>query len=65
MLIFSRKKHEKVVIDGGIEVVVIEIRGDKVRLGFKAPKEVTVDRGEVHQIKMESGHADNASQPGS
>lgn len=47
-LCLSRKKDEKVVIDGGIEVMVVEIRGDKVRLGFKAPGRVIL-RGELEK----------------
>ena len=45
MLVLSRRQNEKVLIgDGLIEVVVVEIRGDKVRLGFSAPDDVSVDR---------------------
>lgn len=47
MLVLSRKKNERIVIDGGIEVTVIDIRGDKVRLGIAAPREVAVHRGEI------------------
>lgn len=50
MLILSRRLDERVVIDGGIEVVVVEIRNDKVRLGFIAPKHVTVHREEIQDI---------------
>lgn len=48
MLVLSRKKQESIVIDDTIVVTVIEIRGDKVRLGIQAPKEVPVHRSEVH-----------------
>ena len=47
MLVLSRHKGESVIIDGGISVTVVEIRGDKVRLGFEAPKHVNVHRREV------------------
>lgn len=47
MLILTRKKDEKIVIDGSIEITVIEIRGDQVRLGIKAPKNVTIHRKEI------------------
>lgn len=48
MLVLSRKKDEDVVIAGGlITVKVIEIRGDKVRLGFEAPKDVDIHRKEI------------------
>jgi carbon storage regulator len=49
MLVLSRKKNESIVIDDTIVVTVVEIRGDKVRLGIKAPKEVPVHRSEVHE----------------
>ena len=51
MLVLSRHKNAEVVIsiDGvDISVVVVEIMGDKVRLGFAAPKEVTIHRREVY-----------------
>ena len=57
MLVLSRKKNESIVIevDGKIiTVVLVEIRGDKVRLGVEAPKEVPVHRAEVYEcIKRE------------
>jgi len=45
--VLSRKKNESIVINNNITVVVVEIRGDKVRLGIEAPKEVPVHRREV------------------
>jgi carbon storage regulator len=54
MLVLSRKKDEKIIIGDNITLMVIEIRGDKVRLGIDAPKEVTVHRQEVYEaIKRE------------
>jgi len=47
MLVLSRKKHESIVINDDITVVVVEIRGNQVRLGIEAPKEVPVRRSEV------------------
>ncbi len=47
MLVLSRKKNESIVINDNIKIVVVEIRGDKVRLGVEAPKEVPVHRREV------------------
>lgn len=47
MLVLSRKKNESIVIADDITIVVVEIRGDKVRLGVEAPKEVPVHRREV------------------
>ena len=48
MLVLSRKKNESIVINNDIVVTVVEIRGDKVRLGIEAPKDVTVHRREVY-----------------
>ena len=47
MLVLSRKKNESIVINDDIIVTVVEVRGDKVRLGIQAPREVTVHRKEV------------------
>ena len=48
MLVLSRKKNESIVINNDITVVVVEIRGDKVRLGIEAPREISVHRREVY-----------------
>jgi carbon storage regulator len=50
MLVLSRKKNESIVINDDITIVVVEIRGDKVRLGVEAPKEVPVHRREVYDV---------------
>jgi len=49
MLVLSRKKNESIVINDNIKIVVVEIRGDKVRLGVEAPKEIPVHRREVYE----------------
>ena len=48
MLVLSRKKNESIVIDDRIVITVVEIRGDKVRLGIQAPRDVPVHRQEVY-----------------
>ncbi len=48
MLVLSRKKDEQIVIGDGIIITIVEIRGDKVRLGITAPPEVPVHRREVY-----------------
>jgi len=48
MLVLSRKKNESIVINNDITVTIVEIRGDKVRLGIVAPKDVPVHRQEVY-----------------
>lgn len=49
MLVLSRKKGESVQIGNDIIVTVVEIRGDKVRLGIEAPRDLSVHRQEVYQ----------------
>ena len=55
MLVLSRKKNESIVINNDITIVVVEIRGDKVRLGVEAPKEVPVHRREVYEAIQRNG----------
>ena len=67
MLVLSRKKNESIVINNDITIVVVEIRGDKVRLGVEAPKEVPVHRREVYDAIKRSERAqegDSASEAG-
>ncbi len=53
MLALSRKKNEAVVINNNIEITILEIRGDQVKIGITAPKEVPVYRKEVYlQIRQ-------------
>lgn len=49
MLVISRKKDESVVIGDCIVITIVDIRGDKVRLGIEAPKEIAVHRQEVYE----------------
>ncbi len=48
MLVLSRKKNEVIIIGDNIVVTVVDIRGDKVRLGIEAPKDVPVHRREIY-----------------
>ena len=62
MLVLSRKKDEKIVIGDKITIMVIEIRGNKVRLRIDAPRDVTVHREEVYEaIKREQDEQSNVS----
>ena len=57
MLVFRRKVGESVVIDGGIEVQVLEVSGGRVKLGFTAPPEVAVMRKELYVTCQENRRA--------
>ncbi len=60
MLVLTRKLHQSIVIGDQIEVVVLEVRGEQVRLGIKAPKDVTVHRKEIYeQIQEENKSSSN------
>ena len=48
MLALSRKKNEALIIDNKIEVTILEIKGDQVKVGISAPKEVPIYRKEVY-----------------
>lgn len=67
MLVLSRKKNESIVINDDIIVVVVEIRGDKVRLGIEAPKEIPVHRREVFDAirRNESSSGEGPDKKGS
>jgi carbon storage regulator len=49
MLVLSRQKDESIMIGDDIEITIVDVRGDKVRLGIAAPKEVPVHRKEVYE----------------
>ena len=61
MLVLSRKKNESIIINDDITIVVVEIRGDKVRLGVEAPKEVPVHRNEVYEAIRRNQNQANAA----
>ena len=58
MLALSRKKNEAIVVGNNIEITVLEVRGDQVKLGISAPKEVPIYRKEVYaQIQKENAES--------
>jgi len=58
MLVLSRQRDETIMIGDDIEVTVVDIRGDKVRLGINAPKSISVHRKEVYEaIRRENREA--------
>ncbi len=58
MLVLSRKVGEQIVIDEQVVITIVEIRGDKVRLGVEAPMEKPVHRGEVYDAIRRSEESD-------
>lgn len=62
MLALSRKKNEAIVINNNVEITVLEIKGDQVKIGISAPKEVPVYRKEVYvQIQEANKEAMNVA----
>ena len=47
MLVLSRQKDESIMIGDNVEIIIVDVRGDKVRLGITAPKEIPVHRREI------------------
>lgn len=61
MLVLSRKKDQGIVIGDNIELTIIEIQGDQVRIGIKAPKNVSIYRKEIFlEIQDENKKAANS-----
>ena len=63
MLVLSRKRDERIVIGENIVITIVDVRGDKVRLGIEAPAEVPVHRQEVLEAMRRSAAA-AAKEPG-
>ena len=58
MLVLSRHKNESIIINDDISITIVDIRGDKVRLGIEAPRDVPVHRKEVYEaIKREEANS--------
>lgn len=57
MLALSRKKNESIIIDNDVEVTVLEIKGDQVKIGITAPKSVPIYRKEVYAQIQEANKA--------
>ena len=54
MLVLSRKRNESIMIGDDVEITIVDVRGDKVRLGITAPSDIPVHRKEVYErIKRE------------
>lgn len=60
MLALTRKKNESLIINNNIEITVLEVKGDQVKIGIEAPKDVPIYRKEIYvQIKEENKQAVN------
>jgi carbon storage regulator len=53
MLVLTRKPAEAVIVNDTVRITVVGIKGDRVRLGIEAPRDVTVDRAEVHERRIQ------------
>lgn len=61
MLVLTRKKEQSVIINDNIEVTVLDIQGDQVRLGISAPRNISIHRKEVYlEIQEENRRAAQA-----
>ena len=67
MLVLSRQRDERIMIGDNVVVTIVDIRGDKVRLGIEAPNEVPVHRQEVYEAIKRDGRrtpvANNGNAP--
>lgn len=57
MLVLSRHRDESIIVGDDIVITVVDIRGDKVRIGIDAPSEVTIHREEVYQAILRAGES--------
>jgi carbon storage regulator len=55
MLVLTRRTGETIIIGGTIQVTIVEVSGDRVRVGITAPKTIRVDRHEVHERRVQEG----------
>lgn len=64
MLVLSRRNNESIMIGGGIEVIVLGVEGDNVKLGIRAPREIEIYRKEIYEsIQRENQAAASSSVP--
>ena len=62
MLVLSRQKDESIMIGDDVEITIVDVRGDKVRLGIAAPKDIPVHRREVYDAIQREKSAQKKAQ---
>ena len=63
MLVLTRKVNQSIVIGDNVEIVVLEVRGEQVRIGIKAPKNVSVHRKEVYEVISDENRGASEASP--
>ena len=62
MLVLSRRPNESIIVNGNITITVLEIRGDHIRIGIDAPRDITIHREEIHaELAAANKNASNTS----
>ena len=65
MLVLSRQKDESIVIGDDVEITIVDVRGDKVRLGINAPRSISVHRKEIYEAIQREKEQAKAQDPDS
>jgi carbon storage regulator len=63
MLVLTRKVNQSIVIGDDVEIVVLDVRGEQVRLGIRAPRSITVHRKEIYELILEQNRAAAQTRP--
>lgn len=63
MLVLSRQRDESIIIGDNVVITVVDVRGDKVKLGIEAPKEIPVHRREVYEAILRENHQASLLKP--
>jgi carbon storage regulator len=63
MLALSRKKNEALIVNNNVEITILEIKGDQVKIGINAPKEIPVYRKEVY-LQIQNANKESAAEVG-
>ncbi|MCI9073133.1 MAG: carbon storage regulator CsrA [Lachnospiraceae bacterium] len=63
MLALSRKKNEAIIVNNNIEITILEVKGDQVKIGVTAPKEVPIYRKEVY-VQIQEANQESVSEDG-